>query len=246
MPTPKSKTDYKTYIEKYDAYSFDAATIKDLWSLLKTFSKNEARLTIKITLEENNIVEASDPDVLFQDPYVKYKYIKSIEISTSNYDGGSFSLASIGLRENSGWTMPIDITISGERDLSTTLRSNIEDIINGRRLWYARFMLPDDYAYHLLMLIVLIGAMATAVSFFHKYYGPVNSQDNILLVIVEALVFTGLLLFGKRLLFPSMSFEIGKSAQRATRAASLRRFVFGGILLALIVGVISALIANRI
>jgi hypothetical protein len=113
---------YATSFDKPGGYSFDEASIRDLWTQVRRFVGKEAQ--IEISLEGDQQVVVRDPGELFDDEFVRRNFIEQISIAGSRYENERLKRVSVSLR-NRSYRSAIGVSMSGEREECTARRVDI-------------------------------------------------------------------------------------------------------------------------
>jgi hypothetical protein len=138
----------------------------------------------------------------------------------------------------------VNVTVSGDREAGSSLRADIQNIIEGQRQWYA-FAYPGWWWAVLWTAIWLVVGFAILFSF--EKAGLWSGKDMGVwppLLVVMILACGGLWLMTR--MFPKAVFEIGFSNRRAASARVWRSIVGTVIILGTIVAVVGGLIVERI
>lgn len=199
-----STSEYSSSFDLTGAYSFDEAAIVDLWNVGFAFTGEEGKTKIAIELEQDHKIESSNPTEILQDPYVKHRRIIRVNIDCTNYRADPSKRVSIELQVAPAPTAPISVRISGKRDASTAVRTEIENIIRGRRLWYSTHVFPNSFA------AAVAGFVLMALLCFMIVIGLLFAGFNPLLSVQEQ--WRQLVLQAELVLGMGVSYSVAKKA----------------------------------
>lgn len=234
---------YATSFDKAGGFSFSEQSIKDLWKEAREFTTGH--VSISVELEGGHSVTLNEISELFDDAFIRSNYITLMTISGSRYDLNPTKRISIALR-NQPLIGAVGFSISGERRECAAKRTEIENILNGRKLWYSKWIyeMPSRL---LIALFIFSGLIQPVIDKIVLSIGLDPSFKSNL--IVGFPIYGACLVLASALrprMFPKVIFEFGKSGTIGRRADFWRNFVGGGILLAFIVGIASTLFLDFI
>jgi hypothetical protein len=220
---------YATSFTKRGGYSFDERAIADLWNQAKSFVGDDANITVK--LEGDHEIRLKEVNELFEDAFLRHNFIEQLSIYGSDFRAEPVKNISISL----GYY--VWVSISGDRQECAVKRTEIENILGGRRIWYSKLFAGGVVKWFLGGVIVsgIINFVAERIR------RRVGLDDSFLsaTIIALPLIVLVVLLFAtaKDRMFPRLVFELGKSAQVGKRAEYWRNAVGIGVVLAFVVGI---------
>lgn len=215
--------DYSSRLKMHRAYRVTKDTISTLVSVIGPFIASDP--TITFYLEGSHEIKDSNLNALLEDPYIGAKYIDKLSIDgRSHAESGIWRTVDVTFEV--GTLQTVVVSISGERKESTALRSEVENILKGAELWYSFMFLPYGFASFLIstigpFIVILSGTFVAAMLLGYEQNGKFPPSVGLVCICLLAL-FYGL----KRLLFPKLTFEIGKSANLVRYSGYWLNFVF--------------------
>jgi len=189
---------------------------------------------ISLQLEQNQKLSASNVETLTGDTLIESRLIERVSISGSNYKTSPPCSISINLQLLYD---PIGLRISGDRARCTIARDEILEVLSSRRQWYSVFYSRFFGAIAPLSIGIILGLALGAVGDI-SWNGP-----QFLRVASATAICLFFLYWSRRLLFPKMQFDFGKSGRRLAATEKWRSFVFIAVMTGLIVGVAASLVA---
>jgi hypothetical protein len=190
-------------------------------------------------LEGGHIVISKDARELLEDSFLKSNFIEQIQIKAFNLNPlDQRRTIMIFLRK--GLAGNVFLELDGDRQAGTETRRELENIIKGKREWYAWLFIPTGWAFlSQLIWCVVIGAIcgATISRFF-----PGQWVFTTFAVLIGALVLGLGSIFLFYRMFPRIAFEIGAS-RRKSESAKLWRITVGSVLF---LGILAAVIGGLI
>src|SRR5437773_2576425 len=125
------QAEYSADFKKDGAYTFNVETLVDIVKLASNFLEEDAQITIE--LAENHKIADTKLDELLSDIYIKSKEIQRISIEGHNTKPHRI----ISVKLNDDIYHRLYVRVSGDRNSSTKVRSEIEEIVDGRKQWYS-------------------------------------------------------------------------------------------------------------
>jgi hypothetical protein len=238
---------YSANFLKVGAFIFDAESISDLYQIVRKFTAKEP--TVRIALDSDHQIQSTNLQDVLDDLYVKNKNISQVQIDCMGPEDRS---AHIKLRQDP-FGQTVDVSIQGERAASIEARTEIENIVNGRKQWYG---LPHPLVWISAWVVCLILGSTAALLLTMRGVFDTGGRSVILIgngSFLSVFLFIALwtsvtlgLIYLLHKSFPPMLFNIGKSADRVRSAAVWRRVTFVGGILALAVGIAGSWIFEKI
>jgi hypothetical protein len=239
-PTTRSASiaGYATSFSRKGAYSFDETAIRDLWARAKDFAGKDT--TIAVSLEGNHNVSVDDINAFFEDAFIRHNYMRSLAITGSDYTKKPSRRISIGL--NTDGDPAVSVSIAGDRQQCSLARTEVENILQAKRIWYSPLILKSGALMSLILGMVLSFLVAPIGHIIRKYFGMDESIRSYFITMAPLLIVALWFVFPfLTRLFPPLVFEHGKSAQVGTRAGYWRNVVGVGMALAFLVAIASDL-----
>ena len=237
--------EYSTDITKRGAFVVDSQRIKILNGTITKFLGR--RPSIEIEFEGSYKISGSNLDELLADPYVGSKIIRTIQFS--GYADERRMTLRLGTDFNVARLVPVDIDIVSDNHNAMILaRNTIEETITSHKQWYWIFMLPDIVPAligYILFVPIVAGLFVFGTNWLFHLEMINEKYISGYLVLAWAILATAIF-YLKQQMFPKMIFDFGKSAEVARNAAWWRNFVGLVVIVGIIVGVIGALIVERI
>lgn len=233
---------YKTSLELGGAYKFDAALFRDLYSAAVAFLESELKITLNFA--DVHRLTATDIDDALNDQLLRTHVISEFSLDGANYLANPRRSFNLRARQDT-FLATLSIEIEGSREQCTLLRNQIEDLLRPKKLWYSP-LFPKNAAGGVALLL-LSSLIALAVVFGVGLLFGLTLNDASKLTAASFSIMApvlALLAWFRKILFPRLHLELGRSADVGSRAATVRNFVFGSVVLALMVGTAASLVAN--
>jgi hypothetical protein len=227
--------EYLSAVYEDGAFVFTAQAIADIQKVALEYIGREPDIAVQ--LEGSHTIQSKNLDELISDIYVKSRNIHGVEIS------GHSERATRHIDVNLGGTSisPVYFRISGDRDASIKARTQIGEIIDGRKQWYS---ILGSNNLPLIGWVLFSVAMAVLAAYAIHGMNIVNEGDKtfitvrggplgIGMAIVEIGVIIWLCLLARLKGFPRLLFDVGRAADRVRSAAVWRNVFFGIVVLGL-------------
>jgi hypothetical protein len=232
-----------TEFERNGSYKIDAHMLGDAFTSISRFLDEDPKIELEfrgLAGGETDRIASNSVDVL-QDPLVRKKRITMISVGGSNYKADRSARMSISARD---WPLPISVHATGETDRCAVLKSELDGLFTASRTRYAT-LYPSFRTLRLVIISggLLLGAALTTVAMDVL---KLDTIPSIVVVSVLCPVVGVALLSLRQHLFPQIVIDLGYSGELARRLASVRQVIFGLIILGLMVGVASSVIAALI
>lgn len=234
--------EYKTTLSLSGAYRLDEALLQDLFQHAQAFV--ESKLSVRIECSDVHSLESNSLSEILRDSLLRMEVITEISIGGYSHSG---LLRRFQFRARALEYVPtISIDIEGRQDSCRALGSHIEGLLRAKRQWYSPIIPSGRFS------VALATATATGIvilatpPMLARIFAPSLVGPLVVSAIIGLFPCLALAYWLRRLLFPQLIVEIGQSAAIATRARGLRKFLFGGVLVALLIGIAASLIANAL
>jgi hypothetical protein len=136
----------------------------------------------------------------------------------------------------------VAVRIAGERDRSLAARREIETTLEGAEAWYAPMFWPRSLLlFQLSIFVPLIVSIALGVLVAWILGGEIRKDFISVWAVVAGVAFVAAYFGLKGHLFPKLTFDIGRSANRIQSARYWRNFALTSIL----VGIVLKLAIDR-
>jgi hypothetical protein len=202
----------------------------------------EASSTITIHLKDDHELQDTNLDALVSDTFVKAQTIKSAKIEGRNRLGPDL-VHSISVNLEVDLLHVVQVTIAGDRDRSLVARRELDTILYGAEYWYAPLFLPRSLVFFQLSIFLPIVLAAAIAAFLTWLFGGEVSQKSITAwALLPFAALTGAYFGLKDYLFPKLTFDIGRSANRIQSARYWRNI----LLTSIIIGIIGKLAIDRL
>jgi hypothetical protein len=236
--------EYSTEIMKRGAFVLSGERIKAIFALITDFL--DAAPRIVVIFYGGYKIESADIEEALTDPYVGSKQIHTIEISGHN-KGRRISLR-LGVNYDVARLVPIELDIvSTDHDAMIVTRNGIEEAMQAGMQWFSGLMLPNvllALMSYLLAVPIVTGLFVAGINWFF-HLDMISEKRVSLYLVLTWLALTVAVFYAKQQMFPKMVFEVGKSAKIAKRAEYWRNVVGVGIILAFVIGMVSAVFVER-
>lgn len=205
---------YKTTLELGGAYRFDATVLEDIFAEAAGFLESD--VTVSLNFSDAQRLESDDISEILEDQLLRMQVITGISLSGSNYKEVPVRRFRFVARGKDVLST-IEADVEGNREDSTALRNELEDLIRAKRLWYAPlFPINPFLLIALTCLATLIGGLVAGVVV--RKFGATSEIAATAAVNALLPVFFLLILVRKHL-FPRLVVEIGCSADAASRVS---------------------------
>jgi hypothetical protein len=223
-------TDYSTSFSRYRAYNVTPDTLAAIVGAASKFV--ESSPTIKIYLEGDHNIEDVNLDALVADSFVRAKRIKRIAIDGRKRLFDPIVSRSISVNFEPELLQIVAVRIEGERDRSLVARREIETALEGAEFWYAPMFLPRTMLlFQLSFLIPVLLALAAGLFVTWLFGGEINAKFISGWSLVASAAFVAAYFGFKDYLFPTLTFDIGRSADRIQSARYWRNLVLTSIVI---------------
>ena len=206
-------------------------------SIARKFLDGE-EVKLSMSLEDSQSVSTADAADIFNDFLIQSRSIENLSIAGSNYKAEPPHSISITLTRTFD---PVRVRVSGDRDRCTIVRGEVLEVMASRKQWFS-FLYSGFFGWSIPLSIggFLGFYFGGAIAIDDKTLSSFVSKFSFL--IASTLVATYWI---RRLLFPKMQFDFGKSGRQASAIEKWRTFIFVVVIVGLIVGVVASLIAAR-
>lgn len=241
---------YSTSFGEGGALQFDRETIEDLARIVKSFLGEDSGIVFEF--EAGHKIESKSIDELLSDPYVRSLRIIVIRISGRVYRKDLPSLSiNIKIDSEVSFSLPVSISIDGDRDECVATRANLENLLKGCWLWYAKLYRPIGPEYSAARTILgWCASLAVVLAATLLISGLPQTKIELVEILFSSFSFSFgchyALSFVQKRSFPKLLFNFGKSADQVGAAATWRQVFFGGFLLAITSSIIATVIMNRL
>jgi hypothetical protein len=229
-------------IEKIGAFKIDREILDRIYRLATDFLGEAPKCSAEI---EGDEFASNDLDSLLDDPIVQSRRITNISI------GRYVSDKRFDVTFSNNLFCPVRIVVSGDRNSGMVLRDGLVSLVNAKKQWYSFFAVA--FAQPILNGIMLLLVMQTLVRVLawalsplkiNEYFGTEWASGVTVLSITAAII--TLLYLVRFWLFPSMVFDIGKSAAIGKRIEIIRERLFIVFGLGVVVAVLGEIIARKL
>ncbi|MHC4051512.1 hypothetical protein [Bradyrhizobium sp. 25ACV] len=234
--------DYSSSFTKYRAYNITPDTLGAIVSLVTKFTERPA--TITIYLDDDHEVKDTDLNALINDTFVKAQRIQRVKIDGRNRLGPDL-VHSISISFDSDQLLRVvQVTIAGDRDRSIVARRELDTLLRGAEYWYSA-LLPSRSSFLFFQLsffvpIVIIAALSVYLTWL--FGGAVTESSITGWVLVPAVVLLAGYFGLKDYVFPRLTFDIGRSADRIKMASYWRNILLTGV----VIGIVIKLVIDRL
>lgn len=232
---------YSTSFSRYRAYNVTPVALAGLVSAANAFL--ETSPTITIHMEDDHDMAGVELDDLLADSLVRNKIIKRVDIDGRKTLREPLVSRSISITFEADFLQVVKVGISGERDRSLTARREIETILEGAEYWYAPIFLPRTMLVFQVSIFLPIALAAVAAVFLTWLFGGVVTQTSVTFwVLLPFAILLGVYFGLKDRIFPKLTFDIGRSADRIQSARYWRNI----LLTSIIIGIAGKLAIDRL
>jgi len=233
---------YKVTLSLTGAYILDALVLQDIWESAKNFLDSD--VTTEISFSDVHRIESDTLSDALEDSIIRAYVMTAVTLSGKNYRVEPARRFSLNARSET-FLSPLWVEIEGRHEDCRGLGSRIEELLLAKRQWYSP-LIPSGTASDVVVIVVALAA-AFAIPLSAAYAILGNSRMMGIAAAIELSLtwpIIWLLHSARKFFFPQLIVSIGRSAEAGSRAKSARTFLFGGVLVALLVGVAGSLIAN--
>ncbi|MET4067519.1 hypothetical protein ABID58_002308 [Bradyrhizobium sp. S3.2.6] len=227
-------TDYSSISTKYRAYNITPDTLAGIVAVVKKFTEGPATTTIY--LDDDHEVKDHNLDALLADSFVKAQKIQRIKIESRKTLGPDL-VHSISINFESDMLRVVQVTITGDRDRAILARRELDTLLHGAEYWYSFSLAPRSsflpFFLSFLIPIVLISALSVFLTWL--FGGEVTEKSTTGWVLLPLVVFLAGYFGLKDYVFPRLTFDIGRSADRIKIAGYWRNILLTGIVIGIVV-----------
>jgi hypothetical protein len=224
--------DYSASFTKHRAYTVDKATLVEIIQIAKTFLGKDP--DISIHLRDDHQIEDTNLNALLADTYVRGKYIERVTIGGRSRSQDVMRSFLVDFE----WELlsVIRVNVSGERDRSIAARDEIENILKGAEFWYSPMFLPKTRFLFLLASMLVPVTVGIALTLYLTWLVglKVGTESISIWALPIGVGLAMIYLTLKDRLFPKITFNIGRSANRARYAGYWRNFIFTSVLVGIV------------
>jgi hypothetical protein len=234
--------DYSTSFDRYRAYTIGQETLAAIVKVAGDFI--EASPTIKFYLEDDHTVEDTNLAALVSDTMVGGRNIQRVSVEGRKTLFSPLVSRSISVNFEVELHRIASVRIAGERDRSLAARREIETILAGAEIWYAPAILSRSslLLFQMSIFIPLFMAMAAGVYVVWLFGGEVTTTTVSGWTLIVGAAFATVYFSLKDLLFPKLTFNFGRSANRIQYARYWRNF----FLTSIVVGILAKFAIDRL
>jgi hypothetical protein len=236
-------THYKLTVALRGAYALDERLLQDIYEAAQTFLNSDIKT--QIDCSDAYKIEAECLSDALDDAILRAHAITSINLSGDNYKEQPKRRFSFRAHDEI-FLSTIQIDIEGSHKECAALGAQLEKLLSVKRQWYSPLVLNGTVSSAVTTVVVVATIVAAPVALTYFAFGP--ERIGIPIFIEMTLIWPILWMLHKfrKFFFPQLVVHIGRSADIAARARGARKLLLSSILLTLVVGVASSLIANRI
>jgi hypothetical protein len=223
--------DYSSTFSKYRAYNVTPDTLAGIVDLVTKFTEEPATTTIHLV--DDHEVKDINLDALLNDSFVKAQRIQRIKIDSKKFVGPLFHYVTISFEPD--LLKVVQVTISGDRDRSLATRRELETLLRGAEYWYSSLLLPRTMLFFQLSIFVPIIVIAVLAGLLTWLFGGEVRPNFITTWVFLPFAILLAAYFGfKDHVFPRLTFEIGRSADRIRYASYWRNFLLTSIAIGIV------------
>lgn len=237
-------TSYNITVEQRGAYALDEQVLRDVHEAAKAFLDGDIKIEIECSSGAYKVV-AEEPAEALDDPLLRAHPITMIKLSGDNYKADPRRSFSFRARDDV-FLPTIHIEMTGNHNDCSALASQLEKLMSAKRQAYSPMILNGDVTSTITTILAVLVIAAVPIAAAYLVFGA--EGVGIPLTAEMALAFPLLWLLHRlrKIIFPQLVVEIGRSDDMGKRARNMRSTLLVGIILALVVGVAASLIANRL
>jgi hypothetical protein len=232
---------YSVKFIRWGGYSFDEATIHGLADEAAKFA--EMAVDTEISLEDGHTITGSNVSELIGDSFLKSFAIKQVMIRAFNYAKPDSRRSIMIILRDRLLFEGVLVDMTADRQSCTVTRTELENIIDGKRQWYAKMFISSGWA--LLLALGWCGCAAAIGATIMSSYFPGQWSFAALGSLAGLVIGIGSISIMHRM-FPKVTFEIGISSRKGESARVWRVTVGSVLILGIIVAVIGGLIVEHI
>ncbi len=226
---------------KFDiAHAFVATSsdISKLWDILEN-----AGLTVTATISctDGLVRHFDNRELLVQYDNPTRAAISSLEISAKSRDPYTTAEISLGAR----YSAPISISLRGEENTISLMRTYVSDTVDGMRAWYTRLSTIDFfYVWFPIFMVLLMLAQIMSPSGTPHPAMPLKKALEVLVISAAAIGGIAAVIWAiawlRKRFFPVATFAIGQGHSRHQHNEQIRWVVIVGF----VVGVGASIVAT--
>ena len=228
---------------KFDIPHAFVATGDDVSKLWDIFHNAGLAVTATVSCTDGLVRHYDNCESLVQYENPTRSAIASLEISAKSPDPYTTAEISLGAR----YSAPISISLRGEENLVSSLRTRLGDTADGMRAWYSKISTIDFFYVWFPIL--------AALYFLYQIMSPSSTSQpamqlkkalEILAIVVAAMGSIALVIWSiawiRNKLFPIATFAIGQGLSRHQYHEQIRWVVIIGF----VVGVVASIVATML
>lgn len=214
---------------KIDVPHAFVATSTDISRLWEAFEASEMTVSAKVSCTDQMVRHFDSKLALESYDNPQRAAIVSIEISGSGREPYRTGNVSLGER----YSAPISISLRGEEEFVSTLRTTITDTVDGMRPWYSSIATAD--LFYVLFPAFMLAALALIAMLPSPQPSPPTSVARGLMTGIIGFAIGGLVVGGiwtmsmlRKRYFPKATFGIGQGVTRHKHQENVRWAVIVG------------------
>lgn len=226
---------------KFDIAHAFVATSSDISKLWGIFENAGLTVTATVSCTDGLVRHFDNCESLIAYDNPKRAAITSLELSAKSHDPYTTAEISLGAR----YTAPISISLRGEENVISSMRTNVSDTVDGMRAWYSRVS-TIDFFYFWLPIFMVLSLLVQIMSPSGTPHPPAPLKKALEVLAIVAAVLGGIaaviwaIAWLRKRLFPVATFAIGQGLSRHQHIEQIRWVAIVGF----VVGVGASIVAT--
>ena len=212
---------------KFDIPHAFVATNSDISKLWGIFQNAGLAVTATVSCTDGLVRHFDNCESLVSYDNPMRAAITSLELSAKSRDPYTTAEISLGAR----YSAPISISLRGEENLVSSMRTNVSDTVDGMRAWYSRVSTIDFfyvwfYVWFPIFMVLSLLAQIMSPSGTPHPATPLKKALEVLAIVVAAIGGIAAVIWAiarlRKRFFPVATFAIGQGLSRHQHSEQIR------------------------
>ena len=226
---------------KFDIAHAFVAKGNDISKLWGIFQNAGLTVTATVSCTDGLVRHFDNCESLVQYDNPTRAAVTSLEISAKSHDPYTTAEISLGAR----YSAPISISLRGEENAVSSMRTYVSDTVDGMRAWYSRLSIIDFfYVWFPILMVLLLLAQIMSPSDTPYPTTPFKKAIEVLVIVMAVIGGVAAVIWAiawlRKRFFPVATFAIGQGLSRHQHNEQIRWVVIVGF----VVGVGASIVAT--
>jgi len=218
---------------KFDIAHAFVATSNDISKLWKIFQNAGLTVTAAVSCTDGLVRHFENCESIVQYDNPIRAAITSLEISAESRDPYTTAEVSLGAR----YSAPISISLRGDENAVSSMRTYVSDTVDGMRAWYSRLS-TIDFVYVWLPILTVLFFLVDIMSPSGTHHPATSLKKALEALAIVVAVIGGIaavilaIAWLRKRLFPVATFAIGQGLSRHQHNEQIRWVVIVGFVVA--------------